>query len=216
MRRKDMGYDLRHKALIDYLNKQGITNTNVLKAFSTVPRHLFVPTNLRDLAYDDTALPIGYGQTISQPSLIAYILQKLNLSFNDSVLEVGAGSGYLAALLSQLVQTVYAIETIKDLANTSSQLLKALNFSNIYLKCRDGTNGWPEAVPFDAIIFSASTSIISPDIFNQLTNNGQLIAPIETKGNTVLKLYKRQNSVIISEDLLPVKFVPLVSATTNR
>jgi protein-L-isoaspartate(D-aspartate) O-methyltransferase len=183
----------------------------IINAFSRVPRHLFVPSDLHDLAYEDTSLPIGYGQTISQPSLLAYILNILRLSSNDHVLEVGSGSGYLAAILSQLVTSVDAIEIIPELVNRSIAVLKSLNIQNVHIECKDGAKGWPEHSLFDAIIFSARVRKLDPKIFDQLSPSGRLIAPIGDVNDTRLILFTRQNGRVTQKELIPVSFVPLVN-----
>jgi protein-L-isoaspartate(D-aspartate) O-methyltransferase len=183
----------------------------IIRAFSRIPRHLFVPFDLHDLAYEDTSLPIGYDQTISQPSLLAYILNILNLSSTNHVLEVGSGSGYLAALLSQLVTSVDTIEIIPELVNRSIAVLKSLNIQNVHIECKDGAKGWPEHGPFDAIIFSARVRKLNPKIFDQLSPSGRLIAPIGDADDTRLILFTRQNRQVTQEELIPVNFVPLVN-----
>lgn len=188
-----------------------IHNPQIINAFSSIPRHRFVPPELHSLAYEDTSLPIGYDQTISQPSLLAYTLNILNLSSTDRVLEIGSGSGYLAALLSQIVKSVYAIEIIPELVNQSISALKSLNISNIHVECKDGAKGWSEKGPFDAIIFSARVRMLDPGIFNQLSSSGRLIAPVGDADNTYLTLFSNKDGAITKKKLLSVNFVPLVN-----
>lgn len=208
----DKNYDTKQRLLVSYLKEEAqIKNENILKAFVQVPRHLFVPEHLRAFAYEDRPLSIGHDQTISQPSLLAYILEYLKLSPDDKVLEIGSGCGYLAALLSKLVKDVYAIEIIPELGQKSKILLDQLKYQNIHIKIGDGSKGWPEEGLFNAIIYSARADLIPERIFAQLMDKGKLIAPVGDEQNTWLRLYTLQNSEIVTKDLIPVRFVPLVT-----
>lgn len=191
-------------------NQRGIHDPAVLDAFAIVPRHLFVPGHVEFYGYEDKALPIGFNQTISQPSLLAYMLEKLQLKPTDVVLEIGSGSGYLTALLSRIVTCVYGIEIIPELVERSKDIIQSLGYSNINLEYRNGQLGWPDKAPFDVIIISAETSHIESQLFAQLRDGGRLIAPIHQNGQTILMLYTHHERMLTQEPLIPVKFVPLL------
>jgi len=192
------------------LAQRGITDERVLQAMRDVPRHRFVPEDVWDMAYRDSPLPIGYGQTISQPYIVAYMTQMLNLSPSDRVLEVGTGSGYQAAILSRLAQQVYTIECLAELAQRAEQVLREMGYGNIQVRVGDGGYGWPEAAPFDAIIVTAAAPEIPPPLIAQLAEGAPLVAPIGPTGyQDLVRLYRRDNQTH-SEYLTPVAFVPLV------
>jgi len=176
-----------------------------------VPRHEFVPQNLQSRAYDNLPLPIGYGQTISQPYIVALMTDLLELEEPDVVLEVGTGSGYQAAVLSGLVTQVYTIEIINELSKTAGSRLQRLGFENIETKLGDGYNGWPGHAPFDAIIVTAAASHIPPPLIRQLKPGGVLVIPVGPRFQVQqLTLVRKDNEEnITTRQLLPVRFVPL-------
>jgi len=202
--------EARHRMVERQLAQRGITDERVLQAMREVPRHLFVPEDLWDMAYRDTPLPIGHGQTISQPYIVAYMTQMLHLTPDDRVLEVGTGSGYQAAVLSRLAKQVYTIERVEELARHAEQVLQELGYHNVLVRVGDGSYGWPEAAPFDAIIVTAAAPEVPPPLIAQLADEAPLIAPIGPAGyQDLVRLYKHGDRTQI-EYLTPVAFVPLV------
>jgi protein-L-isoaspartate(D-aspartate) O-methyltransferase len=187
----------------------GIRNRRVLEAFASIPRHLFVPEEYRSSAYEDSPLPIGFNQTISQPFIVAYMTQALELTGLERVLEVGTGSGYQAAVLSQLVAEVHTVELIPALAERAKQVLDGLAITNIFVHLSDGSLGWEEAAPYDAIIVTAAGPRVPRSLLNQLADGGRMILPVGEVGAQVLELWRREGDSFSSEALLPVAFVPL-------
>nr|WP_321451615.1 protein-L-isoaspartate(D-aspartate) O-methyltransferase [uncultured Carboxylicivirga sp.] len=189
--------------------ERGITDHNVINAMSIVPRHHFVPRELQSKAYWDCPLPIGHNQTISQPYMVAYMTEKLNLKASDKVLEIGTGSGYQTAILAQIVSCVYSIEIIKALSIHSYQKLNKEKYTNVYIKHADGYYGWSEKAPFNAIIVTAAANYIPRALIDQLADKGKLIIPVTTTPNKqFLKLFKKENDKILMTKLLSVRFVP--------
>jgi protein-L-isoaspartate(D-aspartate) O-methyltransferase len=194
----------------------GITNPEVLKAMSDVPRHEFVPAAMRPFAYVNGPLPIGHGQTISQPFIVAYMTQVLELTNSDRVLEVGTGSGYQAAILGKLCKEVYTIEIVPELAESSRQLLGRLGFENVHVKAGDGYLGWPEKAPFDAIIVTCAPDHVPEPLVNQLAEGGRLIIPVGEEGTIQqLVLLRKREGKILRENKLDVRFVPMTGKATN-
>jgi protein-L-isoaspartate(D-aspartate) O-methyltransferase len=194
----------------------GITNPDVLRAMTEVPRHEFVPAAVRPLAYVSGPLPIGHGQTISQPFIVAYMTQALELTNQDRVLEVGTGSGYQAAILGKLCKEVYTIEIVEELAESSRQLLATLGFENVHVKAGDGYLGWPEKAPFDAIIVTCAPDHVPEPLVNQLKEGGRLIIPIGEEGTIQqLVLLRKREDKIVRENKLDVRFVPMTGKATN-
>ncbi len=193
----------------EQIKSRGITDTAVLNAMLNVPRHLFVPDDLQAMAYEDHPLEIGEGQTISQPYIVAYMTEKLKLKPTDRVLEIGTGSGYQAAILAYIVDSVYTIEIIPELALMAKENLEKANIVNVKVKCGDGYNGWPEHAPFDAIIVTAAPENVPRPLLDQLAEGGRLIIPEGSRHYTqYLMLYEKKNNKIRSKRLLPVRFVP--------
>jgi protein-L-isoaspartate(D-aspartate) O-methyltransferase len=192
------------------LARRGITDERVLEAMRQVPRHCFVPEDMWDMAYRDTPLPIGQGQTISQPYIVAYMTQLLHLAPEDRVLEIGTGSGYQVAILSRLAKQIYTIERIGDLARRAAQVLKELGCDNVQFRIADGGYGWPEAAPFDAIMVTAAAPEIPQPLIAQLAEGGRLVIPIGPTGYQDLVRLRRRGERIERENLVPVAFVPLV------
>ncbi|GBD87386.1 protein-L-isoaspartate O-methyltransferase [bacterium BMS3Abin03] len=194
------------KQQIEY---RGINNQPTLKAMTAVPRHKFVPPNLVNRAYDDDPLPIGYGQTISQPYIVAYMTAAIDPKPEYKVLEIGTGSGYQAAVLSEIVSEVYTIEIITELYNSSSKRLRDLGYKNVTCKNADGYYGWKEHAPFDAIIVTAAAEYIPPPLIEQLKDGGKMIIPVGSPFlNQNLILVEKKGEDITTKALLPVLFVP--------
>ena len=200
---------------IEMVEKQiiarGIKNEKVIEAMKKVPRHLFVPDEYRHLSYTDGPLPIGYDQTISQPYIVAYMTEILDLKQHEKVLEIGTGSGYQAAILAEICKEVYTIEIIDDLAKRAKKVLDELGYKNIFIKVGDGYKGWPEKAPFDAIIVTCSPTNIPKPLIDQLSENGRMIIPVGEWYNQQLILLRKVNGKMIKEKLIPVRFVPMVN-----
>ncbi len=195
---------------------RGITDQSVIRAMKTVNRSLFVRDTDKQYSFHDTPLPIGYGQTISQPYIVAYMTELLNLGNDDIVLEIGTGSGYQSAVLSSIVSKLYSVETIKDLADTAITRLNMAGYNNIHIKTDDGFNGWIEKSPFDAIIVAAAATEIPEPLLNQLNNNGRMIIPVGKPNCTqYLKLITKTKEKIDIQSLIPVRFVPFVTTKMN-
>jgi protein-L-isoaspartate(D-aspartate) O-methyltransferase len=188
---------------------RGITNRKVLEVMSSVPRHEFVPESYRNLAYRDEPLPIGYGQTISQPSLVAFMTDKLDLKPTDRVLEIGTGSGYQAAILSQLVSQVYTIEIVEPLARRAMADLKRLGYNNVNVLIGDGYKGWPEYAPFDAVIVTCAPDHIPQPLVDQLRDGGRMVIPVGEPGDQSLYLLQKHGTAIEQHSILAVRFVPM-------
>jgi len=182
----------------------------VMQAMATIPRHEFVPEALRSKAYENRPLPIGYGQTISQPLIVALMTALLQPQADDLVLEIGTGSGYQAAVLSPLVKQVYSIEIIESLGKSTTALLARLGFDNIETRIADGYDGWPENQPFDGIIVTAAISHIPPPLIRQLAKGGRMVIPVGTRFQIqyLTLVEKDLQGTITSRQLLPVRFVP--------
>ncbi|HTT57050.1 MAG TPA: protein-L-isoaspartate(D-aspartate) O-methyltransferase [Opitutaceae bacterium] len=195
-----------------HLRLEEVSNPAVLRAMHTVRREEFVSAALRSAAYDDRALPIPCGQTISQPAVVAYMTEQLRLERTDRVLEVGTGSGYQAAVLAEVVSRVYTIERIPALAEAAGARLARLGYRNVEVRTGDGTRGWPEAAPFDAIMVTAAAADIPPALVAQLAVGGRLIMPVgDPEGAQVLMLVERPpRGELVWRELWPVRFVPLL------
>ena len=193
---------------------RGIDNPALLEAMRTVPREAFVAAGLAHSAYDDRALPIAAGQTISQPYIVALMIAAAEVGANDHVLEVGAGSGYAAAVLGQVAGTVIAIERHHDLAELAAERMDRLGYSNVRIVEGDGTLGWPAAAPYDAILASASGGHVPQPLIDQLKPGGRLVIPLGLRwlGQTLVKLTKRGDGSLAKTRLCAVRFVPLVGA----
>jgi protein-L-isoaspartate(D-aspartate) O-methyltransferase len=188
---------------------RGIKNRSVLDAMATVPRHEFVPENQRRLAYEDEPLPIGYGQTISQPYIVAFMIEKLDPKPADRILEIGTGSGYQAAVLSRLVAEVYTIEILEPLAKQAAANLKRLGYLNVKVLTGDGYKGWPEHAPFDGIIVTCAPDHIPQPLVDQLKDGGQMIIPVGSPGTQELFLLRKRGTKVEQTAVLPVRFVPM-------
>ena len=203
-------YKAQKEALIESIEKMYGLNPRVIEAVRNILRHRFVPQKLRDQAYEDIALPIGEGQTISQPSLVAFMTNVLEIGESDKVLEIGTGSGYQAAILGKLARQVITIERIERLAEKAKKLLKRSGFLNITVICGDGTLGYPQEAPYDAIIVTAAFEKVPPPLLEQLKDGGRLLMPVG--GRDLQKLLKitKQGDGFIEKEILPVQFVPLI------
>jgi protein-L-isoaspartate(D-aspartate) O-methyltransferase len=188
---------------------RGITNRLVLNAMNKVPRHEFVPESLRQFAYSDEPLPIGYGQTISQPFVVAFMTEQLDPKATDRVLEIGTGSGYQAAVLSRLVAEVYTIEIIEPLAKRAEADLKRLGYLNVKVLAGDGYKGWPEYAPFNSIIVTCAPDRVPQPLIDQLEESGRMIIPVGTLWDQELYLLRKHGTTIEQQAVLPVAFVPM-------
>jgi protein-L-isoaspartate(D-aspartate) O-methyltransferase len=192
------------------LARRGIKDKRVLEAMRQVPRHLFIPESMRNLAYCDGPLPIGHGQTISQPYIVALMTEILELAGQETVLEVGTGSGYQAAILSRLARQVYSVERHVVLAQQAENILAQLGYDNIVVRVGNGTLGWPEHSPYEAIIVTAAAPDVPRPLTDQLADEGRLVAPVGSQWSQVLVKVRRQGDQLIRERLTAVAFVPLV------
>jgi len=188
---------------------RGIKDEKVITAMKNTPRHLFVPGNFLKSAYNDGPLPIGEGQTISQPYIVAIMTELLQLKGHEKVLEIGTGSGYQAAILSQLVDTCYTIELLKILAENASARLKRLGYNNVVVKCGDGYQGWAEHAPFDCIIITAAPEEIPEKLVEQLKMNGRMVLPVGKYFQDLVLITKTEKG-FIKENIISVRFVPMV------
>lgn len=187
---------------------RGIKNTRVLNAMKSVPRHVFVPTEHQKEAYNDYPLGIGHGQTISQPYIVAYMTEQLGLKGHEKVLEIGTGSGYQAAVLGALADSVFSIEIICELERTAARILKKQGYDNVFTKCGDGYQGWLEHAPFDAVMLTAAPEKIPQPLIKQLKTGGKLIAPVGNFFQELVLITKTENG-IKKERLIGVRFVPM-------
>jgi protein-L-isoaspartate(D-aspartate) O-methyltransferase len=206
----------RRYALSEALVRDGIIRSApVLDAFRAVPRHLFVPQAALELAYVDHALHIGRGQTISQPTIVAMMTEGLELTGKERVLEIGTGSGYQAAILSQLAREVYTMERIEHLAEEASRRLRALGITNVTVRVGDGFEGWPEAAPFDRIVVTAAPIKVPPALLEQLGPSGILLSPVGTQAGFDQQLIRleRKGGTFVPETLSDVAFVPMLHGT---
>lgn len=188
---------------------RGITNAHVLAAMRKVPRHELVPERVRSAAYDDSPLPIGHGQTISQPYIVAFMTEKLEAKPTDRVLEIGTGSGYQAAVLAELVKEVYTIEIVEPLAERATADLKRLGYTNVFVRAGDGYKGWPEAAPFDAIMVTCAPEDVPQPLVEQLKDGGRMIIPVGPFGDQNLVLLHKRGGKLERRAVLPVRFVPM-------
>jgi len=198
------------------LKARGIKVEKVLDAFRQVKRHHFVPKQYRDEAYDDHPLPIGEGQTISQPYIVAFMTEALHLSEKDKILEVGTGSGYQAAILSVLSDSVYTIEINENLAKRARTTLDTLGYDDVHVKTGDGYKGWEEHAPYDAIIVTAAPTHIPPPLKTQLREGGRMIIPVGEGFAQKLVYLKKEGGKLVQRGEFPVRFVPLIDSTGTR
>jgi protein-L-isoaspartate(D-aspartate) O-methyltransferase len=207
----------RRRMVEEQIRRRGVTDPDVLAAMERVPRHLFVPEEYLDLAYDDRPLPIGKDQTISQPYIVAYMTQALELARGDRVLEVGLGSGYQAVVLAQLAAEVYSIEVMPELAHRTSRLLAELGYTNIQVRIGDGREGWPEAAPFNAIIATAAPDEVPRVLLDQLAHGGRMVIPVGGYTQELKRIRRSPDGDRYeSESLMGVRFVPMMGPQAGR
>jgi protein-L-isoaspartate(D-aspartate) O-methyltransferase len=200
----------RREAMVEQqIRQRGVINARVLDAMRSVPRELFVPVELRPQAYEDGPLPIGSGQTISQPYIVAYMTEALEVAPSHKVLEVGTGSGYQAAVLSELVREVYTIEIIPELARRAEEILRALGKTNVHVRTGDGYAGWPDQAPFDRIIVTAAPENLPRPLVDQLAPGGRLIVPVGSRGGPQwITIVEKTAMGVTERRTIPVQFVP--------
>src|SRR5437762_1231882 len=191
------------------LRPRGIDDPRTLQAMKKVAREKFVPKELEARAYEDRPLPIGYGQTISQPFIVAFMTQELKLKPTDRVLEIGTGSGYQAAVLAELVAEVYTIEIVKPLAQSAEIRLRELGYNNVHVKAGDGYKGWPEIAPFDAIIVTAAPDHVPQPLVEQLKEGGRMVIPVGGAIAQQLNVFEKRGGALKQTAAIPVTFVPL-------
>lgn len=199
----------RHCMVAEQLRPRGIRDPRVLDAFEAIPRHLFVPLEYQAWAYADSPQPIGHEQTISQPYIVALMSELLGLTGTERVLEVGTGSGYQAAILAKLAAEVHTVELIPALAERARQNMETLGLGNAHVHCADGSQGWPESAPYQAILAAAAAPKAPQPLLEQLAEGGRLVLPVGARGFQRLELWRREGDVFSSESILPVAFVLL-------
>jgi protein-L-isoaspartate(D-aspartate) O-methyltransferase len=201
----------REQMVREQLIGRGISDPRVLEAMLNVPRHEFIPEEARNRAYEDHPVPIGFGQTISQPYIVAFMTEQLRPRPEDRVLEIGTGCGYQAAVLSLLVSEVRSVEIIEPLALRATQTLQRLGYPRVYVRCADGHQGWPEAAPYDAIIVACATQHIPEVLVDQLKDGGRMVIPAGSGHDQTLYLLTKSGSSIEQTAVLPVRFVPMTT-----
>ena len=206
---------MREKMVKSQIEGRGVVDQRVLAVLRKVPRHRFVPSHLRERAYDDSALPIGEGQTISQPYIVGIMTELLGLEGDERVLEIGTGSGYQAAVLAELVKHVYTIEILEPLATQAERRLKEMGYTNVTVRCADGYQGWPEVAPFDAIIVTAAPEKVPQPLVDQLRVGGRMAIPVGRFDQDLMLLVKEADGVR-EEQVIPVRFVPMTGKAGRR
>lgn len=203
-------YSSQRKIMVkSQIKERGVTHFETLAAMLNVPRHEFVPEEMKTYAYTDRPLPIGQGQTISQPYIVAFMTQALKPKAADRILEIGTGSGYQAAVLAKIVDSVYTIEILDDLARVAKDRLRQLGYSNVIVKAGDGYHGWPEKAPFDAIMVTAGADSIPQPLIDQLKVGGSMIIPVGPhRGVRQLVLLTKKKNKVVRKNLMAVRFVP--------
>jgi protein-L-isoaspartate(D-aspartate) O-methyltransferase len=213
---KDVDYGkLRYLMVETQIAGRDITDRNVLDAMRTVPRHLFVPEEFRDEAYRDGPLPIGHDQTISQPYIVAIMTELLKVDSLSKVLEIGTGSGYQAAVLAEISDSVYTIEIIPALGRHADSLLDSLGYTSIQVRIGDGYLGWPEAAPFDAIIVTAAAPVLPQPLLDQLKIGGRMVIPVGDFSQELMLVTKNDEGVV-KKSIIPVRFVPMTGEIQKR
>lgn len=202
--------DARHRMVERQIRRRGVTDAGVLEAMAAVPRHLFVPEDHRHLAYEDSALPIDANQTISQPYMVAAMTEALEPSPNSRVLEVGTGSGYQTAVLAEIVEAVYTIERVPELAEAARAILDDLGYDNVAYHIGDGSRGWPDEAPFDGVLVTAAAAAVPDPLLRQLTDGGRLVIPVGGPPDQDLYQIRREGNSYERRFLTRCRFVPLV------
>jgi protein-L-isoaspartate(D-aspartate) O-methyltransferase len=206
----DRRYERQRRQLIETIRDQGIDELEILRAFDLTPRHLFLPESAQHRAYEDAPLPIGFGQTASQPSLQALYLKLLKLQPDDRVLEIGTGSGFQTALLAHLAEHVYSVERIRELSQRARNVIDSLRLTNVALLVGDGTIGWSRYSPYDAILVSAGAPSVPQALLDQLAHDGRLLIPVGTLEEQQLTMYRKTDAGIEREEVARCVFVPLL------
>ena len=199
----------RKRMVVEQIASRGLRDPRLLAVMEAVPRHRFVPSDHLNWAYADGPLPIGFGQTISQPYIVAFMTDALHLTGSERVLEVGTGSGYQAAILGQLAAEVHTIEFIPELAAQAEKVLQELGFTNIHIHSGDGSLGWPEGSPYDSILVAAAAPRLPQPLMDQLAEGGRIILPVGSRGFQQLEIWERRGKKFKHEASIPVAFVPL-------
>lgn len=208
--------DKRRRMVREQIEARGVRDLAVLKAMEKAPRHLFVPEVMLEQAYEDSPLPIGSKQTISQPYTVAFMTEALELTGNEKVLEIGTGSGYQTAILAELSKEVYSLERIPELAKLASKRLAELGYKNVQVRAGDGTLGWPEAAPFAAIIVTAGAPEIPEPLLEQLEDRGRLVIPVGDKYSQTMIRVRKRGQETARESLGPFRFVELIGEHGHR
>ncbi len=206
----------RQRMVQEQLMSRGVRDERVLAAMNKVPREEFVPQDSRAASYTDQPLPIGYGQTISQPYIVAFMTEQLRPKPSDRVLEVGTGSGYQAAILAELVAEVYSVEIVEPLAKNAEATLQRLGCKNVHVKIGDGYKGWPETAPFDAIIVTCAPDKVPQPLIDQLKDGGRMVIPVGDRFAQELYLLEKKNGQLKQSATLPVRFVPMAGEASER
>jgi protein-L-isoaspartate(D-aspartate) O-methyltransferase len=204
----------RRRMVREQLEEAGLTDRRVLAAMRDVPRHLFVPRLLQHRAHQASALPIGYGQTISKPFTVGLMSQLMELQGHEHVLEIGTGSGYQGAVLARLARSVLSVERIRPLAERARQVLTETGADNITVRCEDGTDGWQDQAPYDAIMVTACAPHLPALLLGQLSEGGRLLIPVSEGREQILYRYRRQGQEVLVEQSLSCRFVPLLRGVT--
>jgi protein-L-isoaspartate(D-aspartate) O-methyltransferase len=202
----------RSRMIREQIASRGIKNSEVLRVMGEIPRHLFVPANVREQAYEDRPVPIGHGQTISQPFIVGFMTELLDVQSQHRILEIGTGSGYQAAILSKLAKEVFTIEIVPELAQSAEALFRRLGYKNIFVRSGNGYLGWPEASPFDRIILTAAPPEMPQVLIDQLKPGGRLLAPVGSSpaNQQIVIVEKTKDGKVVERAVLPVRFVPMV------
>jgi len=208
--------DERTKMVQQQISARGVQDEKVLTAMLMVERHLFVPQEYRSEAYADYPLPVGEGQTISQPYIVAFMTEALDLGQHEKVLEIGTGSGYQAAILAEICDSVFTIEIFPSLGHSAKQLLDKLSYQNVFVRIGDGYEGWEEHAPFDAIIVTCSPSHVPVKLQDQLAEGGRMIIPVGGTYTQELILLEKKNGKLQKKNVLPVRFVPMIDDKGNK
>ncbi len=207
---------LRQRMVESQIVARGVRDERLLEAMRKVARHLFVPEQLQDAAYDDSPLPIGYGQTISQPYIVAVMTECLRLRGGERVLEVGTGSGYQAAVLAEIADSVFTIEIVSALAKEAKERLRRLGYGNVVVREGDGYRGWPEKAPFDAVIVTAAPDHVPQPLVDQLKVGGRMVIPVGAMYQELVVVTKESEKRVREESVLPVRFVPMTGEAERR